>query len=194
VFEWTSVERPGPLGASRTQRFAQWNEEYGCGNWRLAWLLGDESNPDAAMEFIHVCELYERAYFRFLEDNKDVLTELVAEAQNIYTNDPRDVDAKLDFATQNGGRKHITDIAIRRAVTRLVGENPFSGKRLIQIGEERFSDHPLGNMLSPGCIWLHHTNWIAKPELRGWWHHGTIASFLYSNQWLQRRRQGGLIN
>lgn len=59
---WRIEERPGRLGSSRPRRVAEWNDTYGPGSWRLAWLIAGQYHDGNAS-----LRLYEDAYFHLLQ-------------------------------------------------------------------------------------------------------------------------------
>ena len=175
--EWKTIERPGYLGKHRDEKIKGWNEKYGKENWRLIWIIGD-----LQFGFMGVCALYEDAYFEFLKINPDILNQLINEALDVYDDDPINVLSVLDYKKQQTNRTHIQDIAIRRCLVRM--GLWFLGKDLIRIRQEK-GDHPLSVILSPGRVPFHRPEFIAYPEIKGWWHPKTVESFYQSNRFLQ---------
>lgn len=178
--EWITVERPGYLGKHRDEKYQEWDEKYGKGNWRLVWKVGE-----TFVDFLGVCALYEDAYFEFLRNNSDILSQLITEASNVYDDEPSNVESGLDYTKQETPRTHIQDIAIRRSLIRL--GLWFRGKELIRIRQEK-GRHPLSITLSPDQVPFHRPDLIEKPELERWWHLGTVESFYQSNRVLQVKR------
>ncbi|MBI2669839.1 MAG: hypothetical protein HYX20_01690 [Candidatus Yanofskybacteria bacterium] len=177
--EWITVERPGYLGKHRDKKNKEWSERYGGGNWRLAWKVGE-----TFVDFFGVCALYEDAYFEFLKRNPEILNQLIAEASDVYDDEPSNVNSGFDYTKQETIRTHIQDIAIRRSVIRM--GLWFRGQELIRIRQEK-GTHPLSVILSPGRVPFHRPDLIEQPELEEWWYKGTIEGFYQSNKFFQIR-------
>lgn len=179
--EWLmTVERPGFLGKRRDEKYRQWDEKYGKGNWRLAWKVGE-----MFVDFLGVCALYEDAYFAFLREHYNVRRMLMAEASDVYDNELSNVESGLDYTKQETSRTHIQDIAIRRSLIRM--GLWFRGRELIRIRQDK-GMHFLSVILSPGRVSFHRPEFIEVPELKGWWHPKTVESFYQSNKVLQVKR------
>lgn len=180
IEEWLTIERPGALSKRRDEKYQEWNEKYGKDNWRLVWKAGE-----TFVDFLGACALYEDAYFEFLIKNKKILDQLIAEASNVYDDEPSNVLSNFDYTKQETIRTHLQDIAIRRSLIRM--GRWFRGKELIRIRQEK-GTHPLSITLSPGRVPFHRPNLIEKPEIERWWYPGTIESFYQSNKFLQAKR------
>lgn len=175
--KWRTIERPGYLGKHRNEKFKEWNEKYGEGNWRLVWKVSE-----TFVDLLGVCTLYEDAYFEFLKNNPEILQQLINEASNVYDDEPSNVNSGFDYTKQETPRTHLQDIAIRRSLIRM--GLWFRGKELIRIRQEK-GTHPLSMTLSPGRVPFHRPELIEKPEIERWWHPGTVESFYQSNRFLQ---------
>lgn len=176
---WRTIDRPGYFGRHRGERYALYDSQFGTGNWRLAWQLGE------ALGDVQVAAmLYEDAYMAFLSDNPTVLAELVRDAANVYDDAPTNVASHLDYAAQETNRTHLQDIAIRRCLVRLGCW--FAGDQLIQI-RDSLGEHRLSLTLSPGRVPFHRPELILQPELTGWWQPGSVEAFYQSNKLLQVR-------
>ena len=178
--KWIAVERPGYLGKHRDEKFKEWDEKYGKGNWRLAWKAGE-----TFVDFLGVCALYEDSYFEFLRNNPAILNQLITEASNVYDDEPSNVESGFDYAKQETKRTHIQDIAIRRSLIRMGFW--FRGRELIRIRQEK-GTHPLSVTLSPGRVSFYRPDFIERPELKGWWCPATVESFYQSNRFLQIKK------
>lgn len=177
IEEWITIERPRYLGGRRDEKYREWEERYGKGNWRLVWKVGE-----TFVDLLGVCALYEDAYFEFLRNNPEILNRLIAEASNVYDDEPSNILSGFDYTKQETIRTHIQDIAIRRALIRMGCW--FQGKAPIRIRQEK-GTHPLSITLSPGRVPFHRPDLIEKPELERWWYPGTVESFYQSNRFLQ---------
>jgi hypothetical protein len=178
--EWLTIERPNYLGKHRDEKFQEWDEKYGHGNWRLVWRIGE-----TFVDFLGVCALYEDAYFEFLKKDFGILNQLISEASNVYDDEPSNVESGFDYTKQETILTHIQDIAIRRSLIRF--GLWFQGKELIRIRQEK-GTHPLSIILSPGRVPFHRKDLIEQPEIKKWWYSGTVESFYQSNRFLQAKR------
>jgi len=176
-FLWKTIERPGYLGKHRDERIKEWDEKYGKGSWRMVWKINN-----VLFGFLGVCALYEDAYFEFLKNNPEIVSQLINEASNVYDDDPINVSSGFDYKKQQTKGTHIQDIAIRRCLVRMCLW--FRGEKLIRIRQEK-GDHPLSITLSPGRVPFHRPELIVGPEIKGWWYPQTVESFYQSNRILQ---------
>lgn len=182
---WINCERPGYLGKHRDERFAEWNEKFGRGNWRLVWKIGNRH-----FDFQVVCMLYEDAYFEFLKSQQHILDQLINEAAEVYDYELSDIDSGLNYLYQESNLTHIQDIAIRRVLVRF--GLWFKGTSIIRIRQEK-GNHPLSTILSPGRVPFHRLDLIEQPEIVKWWHPGTIESFYQNNRLLQIKSDCGVL-
>jgi hypothetical protein len=174
---WHTIERPGYFGKHRDERYAEYDARFGSGNWKVAWQIGA-----AVHDMLGATALYEDAYLAFLIANPDVCDLLVAEASDVYDDDPSNVTCGLDYTAQETSRTHLQDIAVRRSLVRM--GRWFAGETLIRIRDSR-GDHPLSMTLSPGRVPFHRPELIVQPELTGWWLPGSVEGFYQSNKVLQ---------
>jgi hypothetical protein len=184
---WQRLERPGYFGAQREERYVQYDERYGRGNWRLAWQIGERLGG-----FDEAVMLYEDAYVMYLSQRIDLLEQLVREAGDVYDDAPSNAASGLDYRCQETGRTHIQDIALRRSLVRLGRQ--FMGESLIQIRGQggTLPIHPLGLALCPSRVPFHRPEWIIQPALEGWWLDDlggdqSVEAFYQSNKWLEAR-------
>jgi len=178
--EWRDIGRPGPLGKRRDEKFQEWDNMYGQDNWRLMWKVGDRY-----VDFNGACELYEEAYYRFLNSNPEVVQQLIQDAANVYDDNPSNIESGFDYNKQETVRTHLQDIAIRCALKRLGVW--FQGKKLIQIRHDR-GEHELSMTLSPGKVPFHMPDIFDSSELEGWWDPGSVESLYQSFRVLQVKR------
>ena len=176
---WSVIGRPGYLGKHRDEKHAEWDEQYGPGNWQLAWKV-----RNYYVDFLGACVLYEESYWFFLFCNIGISQQLVKEASEVYDDEPSNVESGLDYLKQETGRTHIQDIAIRRTLIRFC--QWFEGSTLIRIRQEK-GNHPLSMILSPGRVPFRWREIIEQPEIEGWWQPGSVESFYQSNRYLQIR-------
>lgn len=173
---WQRVERPGPFGAARDQRYAEFDERFGKGNWRIAWAAGSET-----LSWEQMASMYEDAYFKFLSEAPGLLARLSASVLDVYEDSVSNTASGLDYSRQESVRNHITDIVIRRCLLRL--GRAFRGTRLLQLAAS--NTDPLCVALSPGVVPFHQPGLIVQPELRGWWRAHSVESFYQSNKFLE---------
>jgi len=174
---WVTLFRPGFLGAVRSELFASWTEEFGPNQWRLVWKVNDFFT-----DYLGACALYEDAYYHYFRNNATIKEELTRIASEVYDDRPSNIEAGLDYRSQETSRTHIQDIAIRRSLVRLGVW--FRGKQPIRIRQEK-GFHPLSLTLSPGNVPFHLPNLIVKPELVGWWKPESVEAFYQSGRYLQ---------
>ena len=149
--KWKPLERPGPFGSKRDDKFKELDEQYGKGNWKIAYKVGNEF-----LDFVEACKIYEDAYYKFLVDNPGIAKMLIEEASNVFDDEETNVDSGFDYSLQETKRTHIQDIAIRNALKRM--RVWFEGNALIRIRHVA-GNHPLSLLLSPGAVPFH------RPEL-----------------------------
>ena len=178
---WETIDRPGYFGAKRDAKHLEYDQRFGVGEWRIAWQVGESIvGLDGAVM------LYEDAYFEFIRSNPAILAQLLADASDVYDDEPSNTESGFDYFKQETARTHLQDVAIRRVVLRL-GER-FRGNRLIRIRQE-LGDHPLSMTLSPGRVPFHRPDLIVQPQLEKWWLPYTVESFYQSNKVLQVQEQ-----
>lgn len=173
------LETVGYLGKHRDAKFAEWTSEYG--EWMFGWRFGD-----VMLDFLGVCQVYEDAYQHFLWFHPHVAEQLVAEASDVYDDDPSNILSGLDYLEQETSRTHIQDIAIRRNLVRLGAK--FEGDKPIRIRQE-LGEHPLSMTLSPGKVPFHMPSLIGRPQLEGWWDPDSVESFYQTNRVLLVREK-----
>lgn len=178
--EWVTIKRPGPSGSKRDEIFKKWNEEFGEGNWRIAWEVAG-----IFADFLGECALYEDAYFNFLLRHEGVRDTLINDACDVYDDAPSNVGSRFDYYAQETTRTHIQDIAIRRCLLRM--GLWFKGESLIQIRGSQ-GEHLLSGILTPGKVLFHMPAIIKKPELAGWWDPGSVESQYQSCKVLQIKK------
>lgn len=182
--EWKTIGRPGYFGKYRNKKYREWDERYGKGNWRVAWLIG-ETHAD----YLGACALYEDAYFIFMVANPDVTERLVREASDVYDDAPSNVHSRFDYARQETDRTHVQDIAIRRSLLRM--GIWFRGDKLIQI-RDSVGTHPLSMTLSPGQVPFHRPDLVVpapeeRPVHEGWFGEVSVEAFYQNNKFLQAK-------
>jgi hypothetical protein len=173
--EWETVKRPGFFGKRKEEIFRQYDEEYGEGDWRIAWQYKGIVGYETA------CGRYENAYCADSFRREGLWKELISVAKNVYDHDESDIHSGLSYLVQNGTATHIQDIAIRRVVI-LRRDWEFKGDKLVQIRSH--ADY-WGRNLSPGKVPFHQPELIVVPHLEGWWDYNSVEDFYQSNKVLQ---------
>ncbi len=182
--QWRTLERPGYFGRHRDARYAEYDERFGPGRWRIAWQLGERTGG-----FQEAVMLYEDAYTAYLGAQAELLEQLVVEASEVYDDAPTNTASGLDYTRQETNRTHLQDIAIRRSLVRL--GRVFRGEQLIQIRDAAAAEpiHPLSLALSPARVPFHRPELIVRPYLAGWWTEAgglvSVEGFYQSNKLLQ---------
>lgn len=172
---WKTIERPGHFGKRRDQKYREFNERFGEGNWRIAWRWGEGVIP-----YDLTCQIYEDGYYKDSFKREEVWNELLKTAREVYDLEPKDVESGLDYLVQKGIAIHLQDIAVRRVVLRRGWS--FQGEELIQI---RGHGDYWGYRFSPGTTPFHLPHLIETPRLKGWWDYNSIEDFYQSNKVLQ---------
>lgn len=181
--EWETVERPGYFGKKRNELQIQWNEEYGEGNWRIAYQWGDQ-----VIERPEALQLYEDGYYEFFKRNPDMLEWLVQEASDVYDTAPTNVEAGYDYFQQETPNNHIHDVSIRRAVMRLGRQ--FEGDEPMHVRWKKSA----GYSINPGVVPFHLPEMILDEGISDhggkgyWWKANTIEDFYQRNKVLQVRK------
>jgi len=180
---WRNVERPGYFGRRRDLRVAQFDAQYGAGNWRLAWIVsafGD--NPSVTLSFVQACKaVYEESYYQYLKNRPDDV-DFICEFTECIDNAPTNVHSGLDYTIQEAFSTHIQDIAVRNVLAKL--GRTFTGKRteLLVIRSADSNGYKFG----PGNIPLYRPEIITRPSLcPAWANKGSTEDFWQSNKWLQ---------
>ncbi|MFH8797256.1 hypothetical protein [Streptomyces sp. NPDC017941] len=177
--------RPGRLGRRRDELVGRWTQEYGPGNWRLAWQAGPVCHGlDGALA------LYEDAYFAALSQDQKLLDTLVGCARDVYDEEERDTASGLDYAVQASPATHLQDISVRRVLVRL--GRWFEGDALLRVrapgqGEEDAPHERTRAALDSGRLPFHRPDLIVRPLLTGWWQPFSVECFYQSNKLLQKR-------
>lgn len=153
--KWKPIKRPGAFGSKRDDVFKELDEQYGKGNWKIAYKVGDEF-----LDFEAACKIYEDAYYEFLSSNAGITNLLIDSACNVYDDEETNVDSGFDYSRQETKRTHIQDIAIRNALKRMGVW--FKGNELIRIRHVA-GNHPLSLLLSPGAVPFHKAELIEPP-------------------------------
>jgi len=185
--EWRNIERPGYFGRRRDLMHAQYDLQYGVGNWRLAWVVNGygADSTDISFSFEQACELfYEESYYRHLE-SRPADIDFICEFTECIDNAPTNVHSGLDYTAQEAYSTHIQDIAVRNVLSRL--GRVFTGKRA-ELLVIRSADSN-GFRFGPGNIPLYQPKLITKLSLcPAWANKGSVEDFWQSNKWLQAAR------
>jgi len=165
----------GYVGKHRNDEWAKRDTMFGKGNWQVAWLVDGK-----LLEYLEVCQLYEDAYFEYLQKRPELLEYLIKTASDVYDDDPKNVESGLDYSKRGDIRTHIQDVSIRRCIKRF--GKVFEGNILLQI-RDRAGSHPLSLALSPGQVPFHKPELISNPDNLTeisrdvWWLLGSVEDF-----------------
>jgi len=181
---WRTVERPGYLSKKRDEITASWDKNFGKGNWRLAYEVGELIVPREMG-----IQLYEDGYYHFLLDNPDVLDWLTSTASDVFDTAPTNVEAGFNYTQQETPRNHIHDVSIRRALLRT--GNWFAGDHLVHVRGPETE----GERLSPYLIPFHLPDLISQKDIKdygnkgSWWDEmgvpKSVEAFYQRNKVLQ---------
>ncbi|MBU4502455.1 MAG: hypothetical protein KKA79_07700 [Nanoarchaeota archaeon] len=177
---WKTIERPGYFGKKREELAEKWNEEYGKGNWRLAYEWGKLVIPRE-----EALQIYEDGYYEWFKKYPAKLEWLISKACDVYDTAPSNVHSGFDYSKQETPNTHLQDIAIRRSIMRL--GRGFDGYKLIEI---RGKDSE-GADYSPSIVPFHLRSMIYHGKIMDyggkghWWDPYTIEDFYQKNKLLQ---------
>jgi hypothetical protein len=176
--QWKFYERPGYFGKRKAEMIQFYDDNFGKENWRLVWEWGE-----LRLEWLMAVQIYEDAYYNFLQTIPKIAATLVMLTANVYDNNMSNIKSDLDYNIQETPATHLQDISIRRCLIRL--GKWFKGHELIQIRHN--SESYLGQQLSPGRVPFHLPEMIKQPQLEGWWEPNTIEAFYQSNKVVEIR-------
>jgi ADP-ribose pyrophosphatase YjhB (NUDIX family) len=176
--EWQAVGFPGYAGKAKSPRDALRDKLYGRGNWKTAFVWGDD-----LVERDFALQLYEDAYYEFFRGHPDTLQWLCKTASDVYDNAETNIDSGHDYSVQEADSIHLQDIAIRRSLIRL--GRRFLGDHLVEV-RGRDSE---GYHLNPGQVPFHIPEMIQHREGNPEWiRAGSIEDFWQSNKVLVVRK------
>ena len=179
---WKIVERPGYFGKKRDELHNQWDDEFGEGEWRLAYQLGGVIVPREMG-----IQIYEDGYYEFFRKNPEELERIISDASDVYDTAPTNVQSGFDYSIQETPNNHLHDIAIRRVVARL--GRWFKGDSLMEVRWKKSK----GFDYNPGIVLFHRPDLIVPGEIKDyggkgiWWGKDTIEDFYQRNKVLQVR-------
>ena len=164
--------RPGSFGYTLGAISERLNSWFGPGGWKVMHRLQDGSLITES----EAIQLYEDAYYVYLQSNPEILEELLAIASDVYDTAPSNIHSGFDYTIQETASRHLQDIAIRRVVRRL--DKKFRGTQLIQVRGR----HSPGWHLNPGVIPFHKRELVLHPKLTGWWRGGSVEEFFQNTK------------
>jgi len=168
------IKRPRYIGKEKEEKYKEWNEQYGKGNWYFKWKFGEH-----LLDFWQACLIYEDAYFMDSLKREKLWKHLFSIAKNFYDNSQTNIDSGLNYNVQESSSTHLQDIAVRRVGIRRGWK--MEGKIYVQIrGPES-----KGYELMPGKIDFHLPKLIEKPDISPIWANPkSVESFYQNNRWL----------
>ena len=123
---WETIDRPGYFGEKRNELQEGFDNQYGKGNWRIAWEFGKIVVPRS-----EALQLYEDGYYENFKAKPELLEWLVSNFSNVFDTAPSNVEAGFSYDIQETASNHLHDVAIRKAVFRRGVW--FSGDRLLEV-------------------------------------------------------------
>ena len=175
--QWEKREYPGYFGSKKQQRHAVLQQKY------PNYIIGYEWDGKLITRK-SALQLYEDAYFAFLQQQPQILKWLIQTASDVYDCDPSNIDSQIDYFAQRPDQAtHLQDIAIRRVLIRL--NKWFVGKRLLEVRGMRSE----GYVLNPGVVPFHKPHLIRQPQWQAEWSlPDSIESFWQSNKVILTRK------
>ncbi len=180
---WFTVEKPGYLGKTKDAKEAEWNAQYGEGNWRYAWELASGESLDFEQVFWQV---YVAGYVAYFLSHRDEALFLVNNYAYAYDKEliPKD-DAFDPYFLYNkaGHPNQFHNVALNIALEWFLGL-PFLGEKPIQVREGKpgtpADKQPEGYLWSPGRIPAIRPDLIPPPVGDSWYNNTSIEGF-YQN-------------
>lgn len=175
---WKVVGRPGYFGRRRNQKIAQYNADFGEGNWKLAWYAPFATGTNF-LDFEQACKrLYEDSYLVWFRQNMEEIDKICTYGECI-DNAPSNVQSGVDYTKQEAFSTHIQDIAVRNVLAKL-GRKFEGPKDKILVIRSADSD---GFKYGPGNIPFFEASWILQPsKCPGWANAGSVEDFWQSNK------------
>lgn len=162
----------GFFGRGKQAVFDRLDERFGTGNWAARWYVDGRIEDKAG-----AIQLYEDAYFHFLQNRSEVLEWLVKTASDVYDIALSNVLSGLDYTIQEAEATHLQDIAVRRVLQRL--GRKFEGDHLVQIRGHETE----GFVLNPGQVPFHQPEHILPRNMkRAWWNPDSVEAFYQHNK------------
>ncbi|MCK5630366.1 MAG: hypothetical protein KAI26_07145 [Nanoarchaeota archaeon] len=186
--EWQTIGRPGWFGEDRDKTLAEYDQQYGQGNWRIRHKLGPKT-----LDFNQAVQLYELSYEVDFNhpDRRYIWNDLIKRAKDVWTEQLTDVNSGIDYSVQLAPAAHYEDIAIRKILDKYGLE--FGGEELVRIRAD--SEDLAGKVLSSIHIPFIYPDYIesALDDKMPWWdrHKGSLECFWHLNKILQVRVRGG---
>ncbi len=187
---WQVVERPGFQGKKKDEQVARWNQQYGEGNWRMAWQLRNGEIYRYEQIFYN---FYVAGYVRHFLDHPDEADLLTRQFSFAYDKDLITRQQAFDpYALYNRPHKpnQFHNIALNIALELFLGI-PFRGVLPIQVREGKpgtpKEEWPAGWRWSPGRIMAVRQDLIPQNDIQGWWQPGSIEDVYQAAKVVQVR-------
>ena len=173
---WVKVNRPGYFGRRRDEIVLALDTDYGKGNWRLVWSLGEYD-----LEFEDACILfYEWSYYVWLVDRPEEVDNICSYGECI-DNAMSNIQSGTDYTKQEAYSTHIQDIAVRNCLKILLRKFEGPADNILVI---RSSDSN-GYKYGPGNIPFHTPDMIEQKSIKPKWaNYGSVEDFWQSNKWI----------
>ncbi len=187
---WEIVNRPGYQAKNRDTQTALCNEQYGQGNWRLAWIL--ENGEILNFEKVFYC-IYVPGYTKYFNEHFDETKWITDNFSYGYDKDPVTKPEAFDPYTlysKPGRVNQFHHVALNIALEYYLGVS-FKGQEPLQIREGKPGTDckcwPKGWYWSPGRIPTVRPDLIPQTDIKGWWQEGTVEAVYQKAKTLLRK-------
>ncbi|MFC1722962.1 hypothetical protein ACFL0V_02385 [Nanoarchaeota archaeon] len=184
--KWETIGRPGWFGEDRDRILAEYDSEYGPGNWRIRHKLGPRT-----LNFNAAVQLYELSYELDFNhpDRRYIWNGLIKRAKDVWTEQLTDIESGTDYSVQLAPAAHYEDIAIRRILEKY--GRSFQGEELVRIRAD--SEDLAGKVLSSIHVPFAYPDYIegSLDDKMPWWdrHKGSVECFWHLNKILQVKKE-----
>lgn len=162
------------FGFQKDRIEGEFDDRFGKNGWIAAHSFGGKVIPSEEA-YSH----YEDAFYHHLKNNPNLREWITKTASDVFDIQPSNVDSGLDYRIQECGAKHLQDISVRRALTRLKLEDMgkkydpanlpkipiFEGDHLVQIRDKKSEGFPL----NPGQVPYHNIEDAIGEPRKDWW-------------------------
>lgn len=190
---WEFARYPGRMGKNRDRYYSEWDEEFGKGNWRIAW----EMQEGEILDFDQIFEEYVQAYVKYFQEHPDEATYICNNYQYAYDRDQigvRDAFDRYALLDRPGIQNQFHHVAMNIALTDRLRYS-FQGEKPIKVRAGR-SDQPPekwpeGHRWQPGNIQVTNPGMIRRDyEITDPWINGDSIEALYqANKILQVKKR-----
>lgn len=192
---WEVLEHPGYLGSRRGKKIAEWNEQYGEGNWRLSHF---QTRDRKILGYDDVFQVYVDGYEKYFQEHRNEADFIVKNYSYGYDQDLIRKEQAFDpyaLYDKPGIANQFHHVAFNRAILLVTGQD-FQGSTPVQVREGKpgtpDDKQPNGYKWSPGRIPCVNPELIPKVQLSGnqWWQNGSVEDFYQKAKVLEVKRRG----